>query len=180
MIAVDPSKGKEGQRGDYSAIVFTGLSGGLIWVDSSIERRPVEKLIGDGISMAVQYQQCLRAFGVEINQFQELLVGEFERQAAERGVGDLFDGLIHTLTNTVNKKLRISRLGPLFAQQKLRFKPTPSNRLLIDQCKAFSMRDAAGVHDDGPDGLEMAVRILNHLLGAEVADDGLGFTETVI
>lgn len=176
-IAVDPSKGKDARRGDYSAIVFVGLSGANIFVDSSISRRPVEQIINDGIDMAETYASSLHGFGVEVNAFQELLVGEFERQVEARQLNPL---PIHTMTNSVNKKLRIGRLGPYFARRKFIFRPTPSNRLLVDQCKTFSMAETSGVHDDGPDGLEMAVRLLNHLAGIEVADDGLGFTDFLV
>lgn len=174
-IAIDPSKGKDARRGDYSAIVFTGLSGGLLHVDSSLSRRPSEQIVSDAIDMAIQYGHSLHAFGVEINQFQELLVGEFERQVEMRGLMPL---PIHTINNTTNKKLRISRLGPYFARKRLFFRPHASNRLLIDQCRNFTMKDIRGVHDDGPDALEMSIRLLNHLQGIETTDDGLGYSLT--
>jgi predicted phage terminase large subunit-like protein len=163
VIAVDPSKGRHGNRGDYSAIVFVGLADGFLWVDSSIVRRPVERIVSDGIDMATQYSTSLHGFAVEVNQFQELLVAEFEKQTAERRLAPL---PIYTINNTVNKKLRISRLGPYFCRDKLRFLDTPSNRLLISQAKQFSMKDVTGVHDDGPDALEMAIRTITELAPA--------------
>src|SRR5262245_875456 len=44
-LAVDPSRG--GRQGDYSAIAFAGLSGGLAGIDASIERRPPEQTVSD-------------------------------------------------------------------------------------------------------------------------------------
>lgn len=170
-IAVDPSKGKHATKGDYSAIVFVGVKDGLLWIDSSVRRRPVEDIVRDGIDMALRHNGSFHAFGIEVNQFQELLVGEYERQLAERKLTPL---PIHTIDNRVNKKLRIGRLGPYFARLKVRLLDTPDNRLLIKQCSQFSMRDISGVHDDGPDAMEMAIRILVELQGGEIRDDGLG------
>jgi len=170
-IGVDPSKGKDGRRGDYSAIVFVGVKDGKLWVDSSIDRRPTERIVEDGIDHALKYRHHLHAFGIETNQFQELLVGEYERQIEER---DLMPLPIHTIDNRINKKLRIGRLGPYFARRKVRLRDTHHNRLLIDQCRSFSMKEISGVHDDGPDAMEMAIRILIELQGGEIRDDGMG------
>ena len=175
-IAVDPSKGKEGRRGDYSAIVFCGLSGGRFWIDSSIARRPPSLIVSDAIDMAIEATSSggtLNAFGIETNQFQHLLVGEFERQTNDRGLQPL---PIFEIENTVNKKLRISRVGPLLAQRRLVFIDNPSNRLLINQCESFSMKDVSGVHDDGPNALEMAIRLNLHCQGIDVSDDGMGYS----
>ena len=168
VVGVDPSKGKEGRRGDYSAIVFAGLKDGKLFVDSSISRRPTEAIVSDGIDFALRHAESLHAFAIETNQFQELLVGEFERQVGDRGLSPL---PIYTINNTVNKKLRISRLGPYFARKKIHFLDHASNRLLVDQCETFSMREVRGVHDDGPDALEMALRTLIELQGGVVRDD---------
>lgn len=170
-IAVDPSKGRFGHRGDYSAIVFVGVADGRLWVDSSVARRPTEQIVSDGIDLALKYGASLNAFGIEINQFQELLVGEYERQVEERRLIPL---PIHTIDNRVNKKLRISRLGPYFARRKVRLLDSPDNRLLVQQCRQFSMKEIHGVHDDGPDAMEMAIRVLVELQGGQIRDDGLG------
>jgi len=144
------------------------LKEGKIFIDSSISRRPTEAIVSEGIDFALRHAESLHAFAIETNQFQELLVGEFERQIEDRGLHPL---PIYTINNTVNKKLRISRLGPYFARKKLHFLDTPSNRLLIDQCETFSMKEVRGVHDDGPDALEMALRTLIELQGGVVRDD---------
>ena len=171
VIAVDPSKGKEAKRGDYSGIIFVGLSGGKLWVDASLERRPTEQIVSDGIDHAQLYGPWLHGFAIEINQFQELLVGEFQRQVTERGHLPL---PIFTITNTVNKKLRISRLGPYFSGGSIRIRNNAGGRLLVEQCRNFSQRDVSGVHDDGPDALEMAIRTGIEIQGGQVSDDGLG------
>ena len=170
-IAVDPSKGKNSMRGDYSSIYFAGVKDSLIYLDGTNRRRPTEEIISDGLDWATKYAHSLHGFGIEINQFQELLVGEYERQIEERKMAPL---PIYTINNLVNKKLRIGRLGPYFARRKVRILDTPDNRLLVEMLKSFSMKDVRGVHDDGPDAVEMALRTIIELGGGEVRDDGLG------
>ena len=58
--------------------------------------------------------------------------------------------------NTVNKQVRIRRLGPYLARQEIRFRSTKGTRLLVDQLREFP----EGQHDDGPDALEMALRVM--------------------
>ncbi len=152
-LAVDPSKG--GPRGDYSAIVFAGLSGGLAWIDASIERRPPEQTVSDAIDMALRYAPHLVA--VESNAFQHLLAPEFDRQCRERRVPPL---PVQLVEQRGSKELRIRRLGPHLLRQKLRLRDTPGNRLLVQQLRDFPLLD----HDDGPDALELAMRMLFFLV----------------
>ncbi|MGE5194927.1 MAG: phage terminase large subunit [Deltaproteobacteria bacterium] len=148
-LAVDPSKG--GARGDYSAIVFAGLSGGLAWIDASIERRPAERTVGDAIDLALRYGPHLAA--VEANAFQYLLAPEFDRQCRERRVPPL---PLHLVEQRGDKELRIGRLGSYLLREKLRLRDTPGCRLLVQQLRDFPLSD----HDDGPDALELAMRML--------------------
>ncbi|MBC8290218.1 MAG: hypothetical protein H8E37_07865 [Planctomycetes bacterium] len=171
VMSLDPSKGKDAKRGDYSALVYAGLSRGKIWIDCSLERRPSEQIVSDGIDMAIHYSGDLHAFGVETNQFQELLVGEFDRQCESRGIVPL---PIVEIVNTVNKKLRISRLGPYLARNQIQIVDNPGGRLLVEQMRQFSQKDISGVHDDGPDAVEMAIRLGIEIQGGAVSDDGLG------
>lgn len=156
-IGVDPSKGKSAKRGDYSAIVSAGMSGGILWVDSDIERRPTTKIVSDTLAMVVRTRAA--AVNFESNGFQEVVADTFQQQAWSAG----HVGLAVMFTeNTTNKELRLQwKLGPLLAQKKLRFRDTPSNRLLVQQLREFPL----GRHDDGPDGLEMAITALDQYLG---------------
>lgn len=165
-IAVDPSKGKDAKKGDYSAIVFIGVVDGKIWVDSDLARRPVPRLVKDVIEMQRRYGAL--AIGVESNTFQELIGPEISRVAAESG--NMVPMPLYMIQNTVNKELRIGRLGPYLARKELMFKSTPSNRLLVHQLKEFPN----GQHDDGPDALEMAIRLGLELQGQTMTDDGMG------
>ena len=164
-IALDPSKGKDARKGDYGAFVFVGLRGGKFWIDAKIERMPVSRLIDAGLQLAGRYQP--HGFGVEANQFQELLANEFLREQQARNAPPL---PLFTITNTVNKELRIQRLGPLLMNRMLVFRDTPDCRLLVSQLRDFPL----GQHDDGPDALEMAIRLLSETSGVDTTERILG------
>jgi predicted phage terminase large subunit-like protein len=101
-------------------------------------------------------------FAIEINQFQELLCADFQRAGQQERVHLPLYGL----NNQTNKQLRIRRLGPYLAQQKLRFKSrSPGTALLVQQLKDFPVGD----HDDGPDALEMALRLAIDLWNERLA-----------
>jgi phage terminase large subunit-like protein len=71
---------------------------------------------------------------------------------------------LYTINNTINKQVRIRALTPWLAQGRLRFKgDSPGARLLVEQLRDFPLGD----HDDGPDALEMAIRLLCELLGQQ-------------
>jgi len=166
-LALDPSKGADARRGDYSAFVMLGVSRqGIVYLEADLARRPTPQIVADGVELYRRFQPD--AFGVETNQFQELLAGEFEAEFQKQGI---LAARPWMLDNRVNKQVRIRRLGPYLSSGRLRFKAgSPSTRLLVDQLKEFPIAD----HDDGPDAAEMAVRLGAELLGGVHADDGLG------
>ena len=151
-IAIDPSKGRD--TGDYCAIVFLGLARGLLWVDARLGRYTTTQIC----EVTIEFQSAHRAdrVGVEANAFQDLLAPEIERVQRERGGMPLPLSLIH---NHTNKLLRIGRLGPYLARHAYRFRRHRHTELLVKQLKAFPL----GEYDDGPDAMEMAHRLLNHL-----------------
>ncbi|MEN6494067.1 MAG: hypothetical protein ABFD16_07235, partial [Thermoguttaceae bacterium] len=100
-------------------------------------------------------------------QYQDLLGSAFAEEFQRQG---LLGVAPCGLDNQVNKRVRIRRLGPYLAARRLRMKSdSPPTRLLVNQLREFPVSD----HDDGPDALEMAIRLLEHLL-ARPPDDGLG------
>jgi len=166
-LALDPSKGHDSRRGDYSAFVLLGVDAeGVLHVEADLRRRPTPQIVADGVEICSQFQPD--AFAIEANQFQDLLGGEFEAEFRRQG---LLGVAPWTLDNRVNKQVRIRRLGPYLSSHRLRFKlGSPGTRLLVDQLKMFPTGD----HDDGPDALEMAIRLAGEMLGHQPADDGLG------
>lgn len=155
VVALDPSKGKS-DTSDYSAYVLLGLgTDGLLYVDADMERRDSTRIVEDGFALASAFQPQL--FLVEINQFQELLQIEFDRQASEQGTILPLAGV----TNTLKKETRIRTLGTYIRNGKLRFKSNSKGaKILVDQLREFPFAS----HDDGPDALEMAIKGLQHLL----------------
>ncbi len=74
------------------------------------------------------------------------------------------------INNDANKLVRIRRLGQYLSARRIRMKSDcPSTRLLVHQLQEFPIGD----HDDGPDALEMAIRLAADML-APVYNDGLG------
>jgi predicted phage terminase large subunit-like protein len=166
-IAIDPSKGSDARRGDYSALVMLGLDQqGVMYVEADLARRPTPQLVADGVALARRFEP--HALGVESNQFQELLVGEFRAEFQRQG-GSIMS--VWPMDNRVNKLVRIRRLGPYLSSRRLRFKMhSPGTQMLVEQLRQFPVGD----HDDGPDATEMAIRLLSESLDAKPHDDGLG------
>jgi predicted phage terminase large subunit-like protein len=167
VVALDPSKGRDARRGDYSALVMLCIDRfGVLFVDADLARRPTPEMVAAGAEICRRFQP--QAFGVETNQFQELLAGEFEEEFHRQGIVGVQPW---SVDNRVNKHVRIRRLGPYLSSRKLRFRAnSPGTRLLVQQLQEFPLCD----HDDGPDALEMAIRLAGELLGHAHAGDGLG------
>lgn len=162
--ALDPSKGSDSRRGDYSALVLLGVDRrGMLFVEADLARRATSQMVADAVERCRRFQPD--AFGIEANQFQELLAPEFEAEFQRQGMLGVRPWLID---NRVNKLVRIRRLGPYLASRRMRFRDTPGTRLLVDQLRQFPAAD----HDDGPDALEMALRLAADLVAG--CDDGLG------
>lgn len=159
-LYLDPSKGRT-EKSDFSALVFVGLSGGLLWVDANIARRDVVSLAAQSVGMFSDLQP--QVFGLESNAWQDLLAGEFDRLCRDQRIPPL---PVHLVENTVNKHVRIARLGPYLSRRKIRLRRTDGNRLLLRQLRGFPLAE----HDDGPDALEGAIRCLNQLAYSAEAD----------
>ena len=164
-VGVDPSKGR--QKGDYSAIVAAGTCGGLIYADAIVQRMPAEKIIRVTANQAMRYGAEI--VGIEAVQFQELLAGELNDYLIRNRLPAF---TVSPLIDNTPKEIRIRRLGGWLSQRRLRLLDTPGNRLLVEQLKDFPLGD----HDDGPDALEMAIRMLSELASYAHASD---FVETI-
>lgn len=161
VLALDPSKGKSDRTGDYSAYVRADLTtDGHVWIDADLRRRPSTQIVRDGLDHYWAFDPS--AIVVETNQFQELLIHDFARVAREHNVRLPLYGIV----NSEPKVVRIRRIGPYLARGELRFRAqSPGAEMLVDQLRAFP----EGEHDDGPDALEMALRMLAHLVGRRSA-----------
>jgi len=166
-LALDPSKGADARRGDYSALVALGVDRqGLLYVEADLARRATPEIVAAGVEWHVRFQPD--AFAVETNQFQDLPAVEFEAEFRRRG---LLAARPAAIDNRVPKQVRIRRLGPYLSTRRLRFKSgSPGTRLLVEQLREFPAAD----HDDGPDALEMALRLAAEMLQLRATRDGLG------
>lgn len=164
--ALDPSKGKDARKGDYSAIVTVGYSAGKLWIDADLQRRPVPQMVGDLVQWNLQRRPTVT--GIEANAFQDLLAESYVAAQQEHGYYDPPE----LITNNVAKELRIARLGFWLRAHMLKVRNTPGGRMLVQQMQDFPN----GAHDDGPDCLEVAIRILLRLSDAlqEVASTAYG------
>ena len=155
-MALDPSKGKSDRVGDFSAYTLLGVdSSDTLLIESNMRRRPINEMVSTGVDLFLGFKPD--AFGIESNAWQDLLSPEFDREFKRRGViaPNIFE--IH---NSVNKQVRIRRLAGYLAHGRVKFKSnSPSTQILIDQFLDFPK----GPHDDGPDSMEMAVRLAEHL-----------------
>lgn len=164
-MALDPSKGRETTRlGDYSAFVMAQLQpGGPFYIDADLEQRNVAEIAERAVFLMSTFRP--HAFGVETNQFQELLAGEIERLARPL----YLNVPIYHLNNHVAKVVRIRQLTMHLAQGRYRFKRNSRGaQLLVQQLRDFPH----GEHDDGPDALEMVLRVTLGILRGSRPDPG--------
>jgi predicted phage terminase large subunit-like protein len=166
-IALDPSKGRDARTSDFSAYVFVGIdSRGVFHVEADLARRATPQMVADGVALCLRHRP--QAFGVEANQYQELLCGEFTAEFARQRISHIVPSAIHNYTSKI---MRIRRLGSYLSKRQLRFLAcSPSTRLLVEQLRDFP----CGAHDDGPDALEMAIRLAEEVLYERNVSDGLG------
>ena len=170
-MALDPSKGKDarahkdGREPDYSFYVWGGVdTRGTVWLDADGNNtRDTTRMVMDGIGLYRQFNP--HALCIEVNVFQELLGGEFVRQAREAHIDHL---PLYGVNNTEAKEVRIRTIGPYLAKRELRFRDTPGCRLLVQQLRDFP----AGSFDDGPDALAQLLRMLIYLIAGPQAGQG--------
>lgn len=166
-MALDPSKGADSCRGDYSALVVLGVDRqGVLYVEADMARRPTPAMVADGAEWFRRHQPDV--FGVEANQYQDLLAGEFESEFRRQGI---LAARPTPIENHTPKPVRIRRLGPYLSSHRVRFKSgSAGTRLLVEQLRTFPIGD----HDDGPDAFEMALRLAVEVFNGRAMNDGLG------
>ena len=149
MMALDPSIG-DSDAGDYSAYVWGMLDrNGVLYVDANLARRPIPETVDFGIDVWQAFHPV--SFMIESNQFQAALPNMFERRCVERGVNM---GRVKKVPHSESKEVRVRRLEPFLSGNQLRFrKGSPGAAMLVEQLRQFP----TGLHDDGPDALEMLV-----------------------
>jgi len=102
------------------------------------------------------------AVGIEANGFQDLFQPLINQYAVANRAAPL---PVVPMLNSESKHIRIQRLDPYLAQGAIRAREGVDSDLLIEQLMFFPSKD---YHDDGPDALEMAIRLINELNQAEI------------
>lgn len=153
-LALDGSKGSDRAGSDYSAIVFAGYLDGYVYVDASIARRSAEQIVSDLIDMFEFHHPLV--VGVESNGFQDLFALLIDTECRRRQRPELPINLIY---NFARKVVRIRALEPYLSRRQLRICHNDGGKLLVSQLRGFGIAR----HDDGPDALEMAIRLVNAL-----------------
>jgi predicted phage terminase large subunit-like protein len=159
--ACDPSLGNDAKNGDFSAIIILAwdqIGKALYVIAADIQRRQPDQLVRDIIGWHERFQ-CSK-FGIEANANQSLLIPLIETAARDQRLYPR----IYPITNTKQKKTRIHELQPLTKNGMLHF--NQDQKLLLEQMRDFPQ----GNHDDGPDALEMAVRLSEKVRGPSILE----------
>jgi predicted phage terminase large subunit-like protein len=158
-LALDPSQGKgEKKKGCYSTFAFVGVDPqGVAWCEAWMSQQwDASQLVDQAFTLTAAARPM--ALAVELNGGQSFLASMLFKESRLRKK----DLPLHGITNYTDKEVRIrSGLGPLLAQGRLRFRDTPGTRTLLQQTRDFPV----GEYTDGPDALEMALRMAAHLRG---------------
>ena len=164
VVALDSSKGRGGKSGDYSAFVKVQCTDGNLYVDADMRNDRDASVIAD---TAVELQTIWKphVFAIEEEFGGEVLGALIFERANKRKLPPM--PLVAVSTGGENKQVRIRRLSPYLNQRRIRFFKRGVKRhfnnkmsdaeLLVQQLMEFPATDC---HDDGPDALEMAVRVL--------------------
>src|SRR5208282_932634 len=138
VVCVDASKGRSDKAGDYCAIVFMGGGrDGLYYVDAIIDRFPLDQIVRKILLFCDEKRPEM--VGIEAEQFQELLLCEFQRQGGET-LHKVRWPLYPMMTQGMPKLARIRRLSQYIVNRELRFRAdSPGCRLLVDQLMDFPL-----------------------------------------
>lgn len=164
--ANDPSLGKN-KKSDTSSIIILAKdtqSGYMYVLEASIEKRKPDAIIDDAIETSKRlkrdFKKPLFKFGVETVQFQHFFKDVMVKKSAE--AGEYLP--IEEINSVQNKNMRIESLQPFIKNKYLKF--NQRHKTLLQQLKEYPM----GRNDDGPDGLEMAVRLALSIKGSTKVD----------
>jgi len=115
-------------------------------VEADIRRRKPDQLLTDIMVMHGKYR--FKKFAMEANSGQEFLIQQLEQKCSD--VRQFIP--IERIKNTQNKIQRIQSIQP-FTKNMVQF--SKEHRLLLEQLRDFP----TAKYDDGPDALEMALKI---------------------
>ena len=160
--ANDPSLGKN-KKSDTSAIITLAkdTQTGFIYVlFADISKRKPDQIIEDALEasrrLKREYKRPYYRFGVETVQFQYYFAEVMRQRSAE--AGEYLP--IQEISSTQNKDARIQSLQPFVKNGYVKF--SKRHKALLEQMFQYPM----GKNDDGPDGLQMAVKLALDIKGS--------------
>lgn len=148
--ACDPSLGVHGRDGDDTAIVVIAKDNRdkkLYVIDTDIRRRQPFEIVETIIAYATIYRFAM--FAIETTQYQQVLASMVKAMAQKRGV---YLPIVEVKPFT-DKRARFASLQPAMNSGIILFSRHHSR--LLDQMYQCPLAS----HDDGPDALEMAVKV---------------------
>jgi len=162
---VDWSKGKQTKKDDYTAVIILHYDGTRAYVEADIQKNPVNITV----EHIIEWHKVVgfEAFGCEMQGFQFLAKEDIEAEVEKQ---NLYFPITPIENGNTKKEVRIARLANWFKRGFFVFhKHCRHTQMLLDQILDFPGRS----HDDGPDALEGALRILWMVL-QEQGTGGIG------
>jgi predicted phage terminase large subunit-like protein len=156
--AIDPSLGLNKARRDPCALIVIAkaLTGKMFCLEAIIEYLNPDRMINRMVELGKQY--AFTQFGVESVQFQALFASDAARESAAASV---YLPIV-PVPQRANKLLRIQSLQPDISNRYVMFPKNGQTKLKVQ------LRDAPkATHDDGPDALEIALRLAKAWIGLE-------------
>ena len=154
-MVCDPSKGAN-EKSDFSPWMYGGIGpDGLLYVDCDMRRRDAGQICVDGCNIAKVFLP--HGIGMEADAYGAISI-LWANTVADQGI--LCPPMFEIRHGGVHKNLRIRRLTPYLRGYKFRFRSgSPGVELLLQQLRKWPHTK----HDDGPDALEMLLRLLIEL-----------------
>lgn len=156
LLTLDPSKGKDAKRGDYSSWSDLTVDGqGTRWVTPTLLVAPTSQIEEHTVELlrAIPYDALL----VECNGFQEAVADNIVARAQASGVRCPL--LKHYSSENKTVRIRLD-LTPQLAQGRIRINGrSPQAALALGQLREFPTAS----HDDFPDSLSMGERLIRWL-----------------
>lgn len=158
VITLDPSKGAT-EKADYQAYIKLALTlDGTMYVEADMQREDITMIAERCFAHSADFKPD--KFGIEENFFHGMLSGAVVTLSKSYG----FMIPVVEIHNFLKKVQRIRMLTPYLARGEFRFKTnSKGTAMLVNQLKSFP----GGLHDDGPDALEMALRLVKMTLGVQ-------------
>lgn len=153
VVNLDSSKGIGGKTGDDSVFAEVMFHDGLLWVEFNMNNtRNASQISAD----AIEIQKAFRPdfFGIEEEFGGHVLADDLAMRAEAE---DLLMPIVLVPTRGLPKDVRIRCLTPYLTRKMFRFRRTEQTVRGVQCMESWPHSE----HDDAPDALEGAIRIIN-------------------